>query len=412
MTAEVAIMNRIGVALAADSAVTIGEGEKTLSSADKLFQLSRSVGVMTYGIAVFLGVPWETIIKEYRRELGEGEFATVEEYAGDFLRFMSRNEMLFPKKDRDEGVRDLLWEIYHYIFRSINRRLQSEDENLPPKQSARILEEELDELSKEVRKSRSFESVTDAAIVAIRKKFAKNIREIEAEFMEDFPVSVAARDKIQSIGIDLLRKYLIPEDSGIIFAGFGNREAMPSIHEYKIHGMIGDEPRVINGRSVTALSSWGIFPFAQTDEVHAFLGGIHPNHHEKIHESTVEFIDGIISSVLDVIQESGLVLSKGAKEKINSKAEDRIRRLFDDWDDMVTKHYNPVIDMSLSLPKSEMAFMAEALVNLTKFRTRVASSLETVGGPIDVALITRGDGFVWVKRKNYFDPSLNPRVIA
>lgn len=410
MTAEVAIMNRIGVALAADSALTIGGGKKTHSSADKLFQLSRSVGVMVHGSAVFLGVPWETIIKEYRRELelGEVTFATVEEYAGDFFRFMSRNEMLFPKKDRDRGVLDLLWESYEYIFRVINGRLGSEDENLTPKESARIIEEELDELSKEVRKSRSFESVTDAAIVAIRKNFAKNIGEIEAEFMEDFPVSIAARDKIQSIGIDLLRKYLILEDSGIIFAGFGNREAMPSMHEYKIHGMVGDELRVINGLDVTASSSWGIFPFGQTDDVRSFLGGIHPDHHEQMRESTVEFIDGIISSVLDVIQESGLVLSKGAKEKINSKAEDRIRKLFEEWDDMVTKHYDPVIDMSLSLPKSEMAFMAEALVNLAKFRTRVASDLETVGGPIDVALITRGDGFVWIKRKQYFDPTLNP----
>jgi len=412
MTAEVAIMNRIGVALAADSALTIGEGKKTLSSADKLFQLSRSVGVMVYGSAVFLGVPWETIIKEYRRELGEGEFATVEEYAGDFCGFMSRNKMLFPKKDRDEGVLNLLWESYDYIFRVINRRLESEDENLSPKESARILEEELDELSKEVRKSRSFESVTDAAIVAIRKKFAKNIREIQAEFMEDFPVSVAARDKIQSIGIDLLRKYLIPEDSGIIFAGFGNREVMPSIHEYKIHGMVGDELRVINGLDATASSSWGIFPFAQADEILSFAKGIHPDHHVQMRASADQFLDDVISSVLDIIQESGLVLPDATKNQINSMADKRIGKLFDDWVNMAEAHGEPIVDMLESLPKHEMAFMAEALVNLAKFRTRVTPVLDTVGGSIDVAVVTRGDGFVWIKRKQYFDPSLNPRLDA
>ena len=37
---------------------------------------------------------------------------------------------------------------------------------------------------------------------------------------------------------------------------------------------------------------------------------------------------------------------------------------------------------------------------------------ETVGGPIDVAVITKGDGFVWVKRKHYFEAEYNPRVIA
>jgi len=32
---------------------------------------------------------------------------------------------------------------------------------------------------------------------------------------------------------------------------------------------------------------------------------------------------------------------------------------------------------------------------------------ETVGGPIDVAVISKGDGFVWIKRKHYFRPELN-----
>jgi hypothetical protein len=33
---------------------------------------------------------------------------------------------------------------------------------------------------------------------------------------------------------------------------------------------------------------------------------------------------------------------------------------------------------------------------------------ETVGGPIDVAVISKGDGFIWIKRKHYFKPELNP----
>jgi hypothetical protein len=51
--------------------------------------------------------------------------------------------------------------------------------------------------------------------------------------------------------------------------------------------------------------------------------------------------------------------------------------------------------------------MAEALVNLTKLKRRVSDQQETVGGPVDVALITKGDGFVWVRRKSYYDAALN-----
>jgi hypothetical protein len=30
-----------------------------------------------------------------------------------------------------------------------------------------------------------------------------------------------------------------------------------------------------------------------------------------------------------------------------------------------------------------------------------------VAGPIDVAVISKGDGLVWIKRKHYFKPELN-----
>lgn len=53
--------------------------------------------------------------------------------------------------------------------------------------------------------------------------------------------------------------------------------------------------------------------------------------------------------------------------------------------------------------------MAEALVNLTSTKRKVTAEQETVGGPIDVAVISKNDGFVWVRRKHYFDPMLNPR---
>jgi hypothetical protein len=51
--------------------------------------------------------------------------------------------------------------------------------------------------------------------------------------------------------------------------------------------------------------------------------------------------------------------------------------------------------------------MAEALVNLTSFKRRITAVAETVGGPIDVAVISKGDGFIWIRRKHYFKPELN-----
>ena len=54
-----------------------------------------------------------------------------------------------------------------------------------------------------------------------------------------------------------------------------------------------------------------------------------------------------------------------------------------------------------------MAEMAESLISLTFLKRRMMSSEETVGGPVDVAIISKSDGFVWIKRKHYFQPDLN-----
>lgn len=81
MTAEIAIMNKTAIALAADSAVTIEQekGHKIFNTVNKLFALSKyqPVGIMVYGSANFMDVPWESIIKIYRAKLGKQEFLTL-----------------------------------------------------------------------------------------------------------------------------------------------------------------------------------------------------------------------------------------------------------------------------------------------------------------------------------------------
>ena len=76
------------------------------------------------------------------------------------------------------------------------------------------------------------------------------------------------------------------------------------------------------------------------------------------------------------------------------------------------RHVAPIISAVAVLPKDELAAMAESLVNLTSFKRRVTLESETVSGPIDVAVISKGDGFVWIKRKHYFKPEFNPHFIA
>ena len=97
MTAEVIILNSTGVAMAADSAVTIG-GTKIFNTAIKLLALSKTqpVGVMIYGNAGLIGVHWETLIKLYRAQLKNTQMDKLEDYSDDFLKYIARRKDLFP----------------------------------------------------------------------------------------------------------------------------------------------------------------------------------------------------------------------------------------------------------------------------------------------------------------------------
>lgn len=115
MTAEVIVINRQGLAMAADSAVTVqrigpdGSFVKVYNSANKLFQLSRSqpVAIMTYNTDTFESVPWETLIKEYRRELADTVCGTVEEYGDKFIEHLYRRISDFTWTQEGHFAREL-----------------------------------------------------------------------------------------------------------------------------------------------------------------------------------------------------------------------------------------------------------------------------------------------------------------
>ena len=116
MTSEVCLMNRLGVVLAADSATTVrywnGNEEEVryFKGANKIFQLSdfQPVGIMIYNAVDALRVPWEVIIKEFRRELGTKSFNSISGYADEFVSFVNENQRLFPADARRAEFEDVL----------------------------------------------------------------------------------------------------------------------------------------------------------------------------------------------------------------------------------------------------------------------------------------------------------------
>ena len=55
--------------------------------------------------------------------------------------------------------------------------------------------------------------------------------------------------------------------------------------------------------------------------------------------------------------------------------------------------------------RAKMASLAENLIKATELRKKIMNEAEEVGGLIDLAVITKNDGFQWLNRKSWYDPS-------
>ena len=61
-----------------------------------------------------------------------------------------------------------------------------------------------------------------------------------------------------------------------------------------------------------------------------------------------------------------------------------------------------------AMPIQDAIELADFLVHLTSMYVRFSPGASTVGGPIEIAAITKNEGFKWIKRKHYYDPRYNP----
>ena len=84
--------------------------------------------------------------------------------------------------------------------------------------------------------------------------------------------------------------------------------------------------------------------------------------------------------------------------KINTKDIDRKRH--DALQTYMETYGDSIIDAVDSFSIKDMANMAESLISITELQRHFSSSEDTVGGPIDVAVVTKAEGFRWLKCKN------------
>jgi hypothetical protein len=414
MTAEVAVMNKSAVALAADSKVTVTSGgvTKTYDTVAKLFTLSKiaPIGVMIYGNAEFMGYPWETIIKLYREEKGRQTEALVVDWSRDFFRYLARFGKI-SAKDKTENVFNICASTLHEVLEQFSNAAQAEGWKQGSPEYELGLREFLERRAATA--TRGGVWISGKRLEAVLGKVSGVIADTTEGFFGGYS------DETKQAALHLLAATLFfkansPQTSGIVIAGFGDREFFPTLIEHKVDGYVGAGIKRFQVDEVTDLSrtrTGCIRAFAQREMVYRFMSGIDPQYQSYLGKGLPELVVDNCFATLE---------KYGAKAKINDKNRAEIRaavtKSVQGFNKEATQYRidyfsDPVMRMVAVLPKDELAHLAESLVALTSLKRRVSSDAETVGGPIDVALISKGDGFIWIKRKHYFQEELNPQFV-
>jgi hypothetical protein len=417
MTAEVAILNSMGVALAADSAVSIGGSGKVYNSANKLFALSKSqpVGIMVYGNARFMSVPWEVVIKHYRSNvLKEKAFNQLQDYAKSFIEFLEKT-VLFPAENEvmyaEMYARGVFDDVARYIDSEMKKYLTSH-KNIAKSIALKEMRKSVNEwLVNETAKSQHLLPLTPKEKTSFKSKNKANILRAISSFFGsvnglNLPKTVI--DKLVNcvfIRLFSIDDFLTP--SGVVIAGFGSNEIYPTKYQLQIEGRVGTRLKMkpAQVQEISVSNNASIAPFAQREMVDMFMCGIDPNYRKAIQNNLQEEFKKI---AIETIPNLGISLSISDGKKLEKVLQDQAKKVIDACAAVEKKNFvRPVLNSVAALPLDELAAMAEALVNLTSFKRRVTIEPESVGGPIDVAVISKGDGFIWIKRKHYFKSDLN-----
>lgn len=424
MTAEIAILNKSAVALAADSAVTVGSRgtgpQKVFESANKLFALSKyhPVGLMIYGQAGFMEVDWETIVKIYRDERGDQPFDTLHDNADDFLLFLQGNRALFNQSCQDNYVktviRDELSLLRDRIINEIRKKIENDGTITDPgiRQQVKSVISNRHSFLRNRSSIKAVDGTLLSPLIAegIKDTCKPYVVRMRKAIFGILPLDSADSRKLNEIVLFVFTKQgASPHGtSGVVIAGYGTQEFFPALEEFQVDGIFSDTLKFVRLRTVGNASISTIIPFAQSDMVWSFMEGVDPLYQDFVERIMYKAFDTYGSTLLDLIDELSDPRKTQYLQAMSRANKDLGGSVIEAMKEFRKQQFSdPVVQTVATLPKSELAEMAESLVNLTSFRQHVTPNTETVGGPIDVAVISRGDGFIWIKRKHYFDPDLN-----
>lgn len=295
VTAEVVVMNKHGLSMAADSAITSGiDGiRKVYNSANKLFPLSEKhpIGIMVYGSASFMEVPWDVIIKSYRAYLGKRTFNTLPEYMSHFVHFLKENEQ-FHCVDMERVI------VYRTFSDILKRIVKEVEDNVVIYDHNRIQDQRLQDVTDSItqcvqRYLNKFKQKEDCLLNLDFQSFVSTFKHTMNEVMDDlitYQIPFSLKEILYELAFLLIKKdYFSKGSSGFVMAGYGDGQIFPHLINYRLEGFVLNklkykklEEKEISYSTDKKDGTASISAFGQREMIDAFLEGIEPDMEDRI----------------------------------------------------------------------------------------------------------------------------------
>ena len=383
MTLIVWVGNKNALAFAADSVWSVQH--KTFI-VNKLFEVSNNdpVWVAIAWCSDFRNILNETIIKEFRKEIYNDRCDTLEEYVDLFLNYLKNSEYISYWTEEDTIKSIIIW--FHKILQGhikdhINQLYESDNF------SNKSMEEQKEIIMK------SWINLVSEQLKLILQVLSSQKTRRKLEWLNKFSYNEL--------------KKLVNRDENLLSSMFCN----PWTENYKLFLKIiklslwndnflrtswtlynkFKNCIMYSKDELKTLDYWFIQPYAQWEDVLTSIFWIW--------NQTATRIMDLVSNSLKKDKE----LNKLWKKKLFN-----IEKIVIDSINNVRKEsISPLITAVTLLSKAELWSVAERFVWIWSMKKRVNMWYETIWWPIDVAVVTKSDWFIWIKRKYYFDEKLN-----
>jgi hypothetical protein len=387
MTCQVVGMNKLGIAVAVDSAVSFIHNGKAYHSAEKLFPLNNGetpVAIATFGVAETSGVPWDVIIHGYSARLGTTRFDTLDEYCSDFFAYVEGGAVEYST---DEAAYRLAAEVSRYWGHGVSSVCEAHGTSVAD--WTQVEWESMKEWICEDEGMWNYGTMPGFPDDFGAQVVGSHGADLEGVAREMFNGKLPPPGVWQGMLVQVERMYSQDwvsraDASGLVFMGFGEGELFPRIEEFLVGPHLLGRVRRIrrSGGGITFRETGTLHIYGEGDSANSFILGV-------AGDSLQWLRDSVVASVLDAMPEDapdGLL-------DVDSVAAEVVGRYLHM---MHVRFRVPLVDAVSAMPLKELAALARMLVDITAARSQIAATeTGTVGGDIRVATITRHAGLLW-----------------